>query len=77
MAKSSLTEFQTRTTTPKGWPVLEWSGLKSERWRILKDATQEPLAAARAACWLAICSFIFFCISLDVGCAVWVATIQV
>jgi hypothetical protein len=40
------------------------------------DATQEPLAA-RAACWLAICSFIFSCISLGVGCAMWVATIQV
>jgi len=40
------------------------------------DATQEPLAA-RAACWLAICSIIFFCISLGVGCAMWVATIQV
>jgi hypothetical protein len=42
----------------------------------VKDATQEPLAA-RAACWLAICSFIFCCISLGVGCALWVATIQV
>jgi hypothetical protein len=38
--------------------------------------TQEPLAA-RAASWLAICSFIFCCISLGVGCAMWVATIQV
>jgi hypothetical protein len=37
---------------------------------------QEALAA-RAACWLAICSFIFCCISLGVGCAMWVATIQV
>jgi len=42
----------------------------------LEVATQEPLAA-RAACWLAICSFIFCCISLGVGCAIWVATIQV
>jgi hypothetical protein len=37
---------------------------------------QEALAA-RAACWLTICSFIFCCISLGVGCAMWVATIQV
>ncbi len=29
---------------------------------------QEALAA-RAACWLTICSFIFCCISLGVGCA--------
>ena len=27
MPKSSLTEFQTRTTTPKGWPLLESRGL--------------------------------------------------
>ena len=43
-------------------------------------ATQEPLAARAAgwlAIWLAICSFIFCCISLGVGCAMWVATIQV
>ncbi len=42
----------------------------------LRAATQEALAA-RAACWLAICSFIFCCISLGVGSAMWVATIQV
>jgi hypothetical protein len=44
-----------------------------------EDATQEPLAA-RAVCWLAICSicsFIFCCISLGVGSAMWVATIHV
>ena len=46
----------------------DWSGLNR------KD--QEALAA-RAACWLTICSFIFCCISLGVGCAMWVATIQV
>src|ERR1700688_4390209 len=40
----------------------------------LNYATQA--LAARADCWLAICSFIFFCISLGVGCAMWAATIQ-
>ena len=44
--------------------------------RSLKKVPQSALAA-RAACWLAICSFIFCCISLGVGSAMWVATIQV
>ena len=35
--------------------------------------TQSALAAL-AACWLAICSFIFCCISFGVGSAMWVAT---
>src|SRR5690349_14578175 len=39
------------------------------------ETTQEALAA-RAACGLAICSFIFCCISLGVGSATCVAIIQ-
>jgi hypothetical protein len=46
----------------------DWHGLNK------KD---QDAPAARAACWLAICSIIFCCISLGVGCAMWVATIQV
>jgi hypothetical protein len=42
--------------------------------RNLKAAAQA--LAARAACMLAICSFIFCCISLGVYSAMWVATIQ-
>jgi hypothetical protein len=55
-----------------GQIVGTYRGTRSTR---LKDANQEPLAAW-AAYWLAICSFILCCISLGVGCAVWVATIQ-
>ena len=39
------------------------------------QTTQSALAAL-AACWLAICSFIFCCISFGVGSAMWVATIH-
>ena len=38
--------------------------------------TQSALAAL-AACWFAICSFIFCCISFGVGSAMWVATIHI
>jgi hypothetical protein len=60
----------------KGWAVTSLLRMRSDAQPSLMDASQEPLAA-RAACWLTICSFIFCCISLGVGSAMWVATIQV
>jgi len=46
----------------------------------IEGSTQAPAVAARAF-WspaiCSICSFIFCCSSLGVGCATWVATIQV
>ena len=55
------------------------NGTRDPQWpayRVVQaERTQEPLAA-RAACGLAICSFIFCCISLGVGSAICVAIIQ-
>ena len=42
---------------------------------LLQQPTQSALSAL-AGCWLAICSFIFCCISFGVGSAMWVATIH-
>ena len=52
-------------SSPSFCPIVPSSrtgtGVEQERWRTLNDATQEPLGAPTG--WLAICSFILFCIS--------------
>ncbi len=78
--------YRCTKASPMVGRALDWATLKYLlRWLIVPASLtgavwnrkdQEALAA-RAACWLTICSFIFCSISLGVGCAMWVATIQV